>query len=119
MKHMNPNWERWLRGCVKAGEDGCPTTLTRDHLARLTGQDRRALAAVAACWQLYASSDEDGAEGALSAIRCLLPAMQRSAWPVARELIAYAMDWSDRELLWSKVVPRYLSPLPATFEGNQ
>jgi hypothetical protein len=73
-------------------------------LAPLTGQDKRALAAVATCWELYASSDEQGASAALQAVAWLLEGMQPTAWHVARALIAYAMDWSDIERVW-KLIP--------------
>lgn len=83
----SPEWKQWLRA---NGHD----------LAPLTGQDARALHAIAACWELYACSDDAGALAALDAVRSLLPAMQDKCRPLARELIAYAMDWSDRERLW-------------------
>lgn len=83
-------WRQWLRA---NGHD----------LAPLTGQDARTLNAIAACWELYACSDDDGAQAALDAVRALLPAMQEKCWPLARELIAYAMDWDDREKLWPQV----------------
>lgn len=74
-------------------------------LGMLTGQDYRALAAIDACWQLYACGDSNGAAGALRAIRALLPAMQDKCWPLARELIARALDWPDRDRLWPEVQP--------------
>lgn len=74
-------------------------------LAPLTGQDRRALAAIDACWQLLAMSDEDGRAGGIEAVKALLPALQEKCWPLARELIARAMDWSDRDRLWPLVQP--------------
>lgn len=82
-----PAWRTWLRA---NGHD----------LGPLTGQDSRALDAIAACWELYSNSDDDGVQGALDAVRALLPAMQRKCWPLARELIAYSMDWGDRDRLW-------------------
>jgi len=71
----------------------------------LTGQDTRALDAIAAGWQLYSSSDADGQRGALDAVRALLLTMQPKTRWVARELIPFAMDWSDRERLWPFVQP--------------
>jgi hypothetical protein len=100
VKNMNPTWEQWLRACAK--DPASPARLP-GTLGMLTGQDRRALAAVAACWQLYASSDSDGERAALTAIRALLPGMQEKCRPFARELIAWALDWHDRERLWPVV----------------
>lgn len=71
-------------------------------LAPLTGTDHKALAAIAACWTLYAYS---GRTEVLAAIRLLIGEMQRSTAPLARELIAWAMDWDDRERLWPEVAP--------------
>ena len=90
----------WLRACSK--EPGSPIRLP-GPLAMLTGQDSRALGAIAYCWHLYASSDEDGAAGALAAVRALLPALQPQCRPFARELIAQALDWHDRERIWPLV----------------
>lgn len=90
MSRPAPKWRQWLRA---NGHD----------LGPLTGQDARALDAIAACWELYSNSDAAGQFGALDAVRALLPAMQKKCWPLARELIAYAMDWGDRERLWSRV----------------
>jgi len=67
------------------------------NLAPLTGTDTKALAAVAACWELYAYTRS---ERVLKAARELAAEMQDSTRPLARELIAYAMDWSDRDKLW-------------------
>lgn len=100
MRAMNPKWDQWLRACAK--DPKSPAHLP-GSLAMLTGQDFRALAAVAACWQLYASSDDAGAAAALSAIRSLLHGMQPQCRPFARELIAFAMDWDDRARLWPLV----------------
>lgn len=85
-----PEHLRWLRA------NGHST-------APLTGQDRSALEAIDACWFLYARGDQDGINGALAAVRALLPAMQESTRPLARELIARAMDWPDRDRLWPLV----------------
>lgn len=98
-----PPWLEWLREVHDDPSSRARARLHDHSLAALTGQDHRALAAVAASWVLYAASDEDGAAAALDAIRHLLPAMQHSAWHVARSLIAYAMDWSDMDRLWPLV----------------
>lgn len=69
----------------------------------LTGQDARALSAINACWALYASCDEEGERAALAAVRALLPAMQEKCRFLARELIAFHLDWNDRERVWRLV----------------
>jgi hypothetical protein len=94
-------WQQWARAAGRAA--GSPSLFGPRSLAALTGQDTRALNAIAACWELYASSDEDGQRGALEAIRALLPAMQESTRWMARELIPFALDWPDRERLWPLV----------------
>ena len=102
-------WQQWARACSKDSES--PTNLRKDSLAALTGQDIRALNAIVACWELYACSDEDGQRGALASVRALLPAMQPSTRWIARELIPYVLDWSDRERLWPLVDEHYSQPL--------
>lgn len=72
-------------------------------LGALTGQDSRALSAIAHVWQLYAASDNDGREAALRAVRALLSAMQPKTRYLAREAIAHSMDWPDRDRLWPVV----------------
>jgi len=95
------SWQKWARAC--AADPDSPSNLGRQSLAALTGQDTRALNAIVACWELYGSSDDAGRFGALVAIRALLPAMQASTRWIARELIPYALEWSDRERLWPLV----------------
>ncbi len=72
-------------------------------LGPLTGQDTRALVAIADCWDLYASADEDGSVAAIEAIRWLLTGMQPKCRPLAKELVARSLDWDDRERLWTHV----------------
>lgn len=95
----------WLRSVIKDGgymrHPGAPST-PLPSLGALTGQDTRVLEAIAACWQLL-SGDDDAERGALAAVRALLPAMQPQCRPFARELIAYAMDWSHRAKYWPLV----------------
>jgi hypothetical protein len=79
----------------------------KHNLGALTGQDARALAAIAHCWELYAMSDSDGQEAALRAIKALLGAMQPHTRPLAREAIAYTLDWGDRDRLWPRVEFRH------------
>lgn len=71
--------------------------------AGLTGTDARALAALAACWELY-SLERD--ERALEAVASLVLAMQPSMQPLARALIPWAMDWSDEGPVWQLVEAR-------------
>lgn len=94
-------WIVWLRRCSK--DPHCPA-YPLPPLGMLTGQDYRALAAVAMCWELYFGSDADGQRAALEAIRSLLAGMQQKCWPFARELVAFAGDWGDRDRLWPRVV---------------
>jgi hypothetical protein len=72
-------------------------------LGALTGQDSRALSAIAHCWDLYAAGDAAGEQGALHAVVSLLRTMQPKCWPLARELIARSMDWDDRARVWRLV----------------
>jgi hypothetical protein len=73
-------------------------------LGPVSGQDRRALRVVAYAWELYAMGDSDATRAALDVMPFLLGAMQRKCWPLARELIARAMDWDDRDRIWPKVL---------------
>lgn len=91
------NWLKWLRACSK--DPGSPIRL-ETRLAALTGQDMRALGAIAYCWHLYASSDQAGGIGSLQAVQALLPALQPQCHCFARELVAQALDWNDRGRLW-------------------
>ena len=99
-------WQQWTRAC--ASNPKSPSLFGvygKSVLAPLTGQDVRAINAIVACWELYAVSDEAGQRGALAAVKLLLPAMQSSTRWMARELIPYVLDWSDRERLWPMVAP--------------
>jgi hypothetical protein len=95
-------WDKWLRACIR--DPSSPARLP-GSLGMLTGQDARALGAISACWELYSNSDEPGQRAALAAVRALLPALQPQCRPFARELIAFSLDWSDRERLWPQVEP--------------
>lgn len=94
---MNPTWRQWLKACEK---DKSTHAELPGSLAMLTGTDARALDAISACWVLYAHSRNPHV---LPAVTLLLRLMQPKCRPFARELIAWAMDWSDREKLWSVV----------------
>lgn len=76
-------------------------------LAPLTGQDVAALTALAHCWLLWTRGDERGRDGALDAAAALLDGCQEICWPMARELVAQAGDWSHRDVVWTKVVWRF------------
>jgi hypothetical protein len=95
-----PAWLKWLRAAAR--DPSSPARLP-GPLAMLTGQDVRALSAIAACWELCTSADYDGERGALDAVRALLPALQPKCRDFARELIPFAADWSDRDRLWPRV----------------
>ena len=98
-----PTWDKWLKTCMKD-----PTSPYRGpaSLAMLTGQDSRALSAISRCWELYSNSDAAGQAAALAAVRVLLAALQPQCHVFARELIPFALDWSDRERLWPLVAHR-------------
>lgn len=102
------DWYTWVCECA-ADVDGFArerSGLTPDNIASLTGQDKRALKCVAALWELAAMGDDNGRECALAAVKAVCRyGMQRTAWPVARALIAFAMDWNDIEKLWPQVQP--------------
>lgn len=93
-------WRRWLRELEKHPRPEC---VLPGSLAMLTGQDARALEAIAACWELYACSDDDGMAAALMAVRSLLGGLQPKCRGFARALIARAMDWSDQDRVWPMV----------------
>jgi len=69
----------------------------------ITGQDARALNAVAALWEMYAGADDDSQRNAMMAIRWVVSTMGDGSKPFARELIARSLDWSDRDRLWPVV----------------
>jgi hypothetical protein len=96
-------WLAWLRACSRDESSRARLRLP-GPLGMLTGQEARALGAVACCWALYASGDDDGQGSALAAVRALLSALRPHCRGFARELIAQALDWNDRERLWPLVV---------------
>lgn len=94
-------WYQWLKACKK--DSTSPACHVAQFLGALTGQDHCALGAISACWDLYTRSDIAGQHSALQAISELLNALQLQCRPFARELIAFSMDWPDRERLWPLV----------------
>lgn len=91
-------WDQWVRACLR--DKSSPIRITRNHMAMITGTDRRVLDAIAACWELYAFEPRP----AMAAIKLLLPALQPKCWPIAQELIAFVLDWPDRDKVWGHVV---------------
>lgn len=77
------------------------------NLAPLTGQDYAALLALSHCWQMWCRSDEDGRRAVVDAAAALLDGCQEVCWPMARELIAQAGDWSFRGQIWPLVVEAF------------
>lgn len=100
---MTPSAQAWLRGAAR--DPLRRVAFVPRDLGRCTGQDWRALIAIAAVWDLLACCDEPAAAAALQCARELLTAMQPSCWVFARELIARSMDWSDRDRVWRQVAP--------------
>ncbi len=106
-------WRPWLKAIIRDNKALEPLP----SLGALTAQDALVLDAISICWQLYGRGDYAGERAALSAIRSLLPGMQQQCWPFARELIAWAMNWNDRERLWTLVVPKSLDEDLATLDS--
>jgi hypothetical protein len=82
---------RWLRA-------------NKHDLGPLTGQDTRALLAIAAAWRLYCNSDDHGQPATLRAIDELLHCMQPQCWRFARAVIPWAADWSHERQWWDCLV---------------
>lgn len=96
------NWLAWLRATQKDPHSPCEA---RGSLGMITGTDARALRAIAAAWALCSHYDGDPVHLAgLAAVRAILPTLQRSCWPFARELIAQSLEWHTRDRLWPLVV---------------
>jgi hypothetical protein len=95
-----PDWLKWLRANAR---DPNPSIELPGSLGMLTGQDFRALHAIAGCWQLAVNSDSDGEAGALAAVRALLPALQPKCRLFARCLIPFAGDWEHIDRYWPRV----------------
>lgn len=91
-------WQQWARAVTR--DPHSPSKITKDALGALTGTDTRVLDGIVACWFVYAYTGENRA---LAAVRLLLPLMQDSTRWIARELIPFVMDWSDRDRIWPLV----------------
>jgi len=81
---------RWLRANGHGAE-----------LGALTGTDARALAAIAACWQLYAV---DRSPRVIEAVASIVGSMQPKCGALAGMLIPWALDWSDEAPVWGLVL---------------
>lgn len=93
-------WRQWCR--VVERDPNTPSKLRKGSLAPLTGTDVRVLNAFVPTLKLYAYT---GNEDLLGAMMLLLKEMQESTRWIARELIPFVMEWSDREKLWPLIVP--------------
>lgn len=91
----------------------------RPAFGMLTGGDRRALACIAPLWELYASGDEATQRAALTSVRWVVSTMQEGCRPFARELIARALDWGDRERIWALVTAPNTSQLRPAGGGER
>lgn len=86
-KSKSAEWVLWLKA-------------NGHKLGFLTGTDSKALAAFVPMVELYAYC------GHLSVLRAAGVAMSEAQLPaqqLARELIAFVLDWGDRERLWPHV----------------
>jgi hypothetical protein len=91
-------WQQWARLVQKDQES--PSKIRRGSLAALTGTDVRALDAFVACLELYAYT---GNESAMQAAGLSLLPMQVSTRWIAKELIAFVLEWESRERLWPRI----------------
>jgi hypothetical protein len=93
-------WQTWARNVIRVTqiEPSHPSKLRKGCLAPLTGTDVRALTAFCAVLELHQFADDQvEVERALAIVAGQMQASTR--W-IARELIPWLMDWSDRERLW-------------------
>ena len=88
-------WQQWARAVAR--DPSSPSRIGKGTLAALTGTDVRVLDAFVPCLVLYAHT---GDREVLRAAGLLLPQMQRGTKWIAQELIAFALDWPDRDRLW-------------------
>jgi hypothetical protein len=97
-------WQQWVRAVERESRDNPqhPSRICKGSLAGLTGTDVRALNAFVACLKLYAYSGE---KHGLKAASAVLRQMQEKERWIARELIAFVLEWDDRERLWPLVAP--------------
>jgi hypothetical protein len=93
-------WRQWVR--LVSRDPGSPSLLKKGSLAPLTGTDARVLDAFVPILELYAHTGE---ENLLSAACLVLAEMQLHTRWIAKELIAFVLDWPDRERLWPRVEP--------------
>lgn len=91
---------RWLRN-IMGSESFRPNGPPLPPLGALTGTDYAALEAIDRLWNLYCYADHP--KLVLRAVALAALQMQESTRPFARELIAHAKDWGDRDRLWPLV----------------
>jgi hypothetical protein len=89
-------WQQWARTAQR--DQSSPSRIKKGSLAALTGTDVRALDAFVACVKLYAYTND---RRALDGARVAANLMQDSTRWVAKELVAFVLDWSDRDRIWS------------------
>jgi hypothetical protein len=97
-------WQQWVRAVEResATNPKHPSRLYKGCLAALTGTDVRALNAFVACLKLYSYTAERRVLTAASIV--LVETQEKTRW-IAKELIAFVMEWDDRERLWPLVAP--------------
>jgi hypothetical protein len=95
-------WAKWVRECSR--DTTSPAKLPSKPLAALTTQDIRALDAVTACYELYAHGDTSTRQISLAVVASLLITIQPHNRYLARELVAFVLDWTDREPVWNRVL---------------
>lgn len=103
-------WQQWVRLVFRDAErdKSHPSKLRRGCTAPLTGTDARALNAFVSCLELYCYCDHP--ETVLRAAALVLTEMQESTRWIARELIPFVLDWSDRDKLWPKLSDYWVKP---------
>lgn len=96
-------WRQWIREVEreKKIDPAHPSNLKKGCLAALTGTDVRVLDAFVPTLKLYAYT---GDRELLKVAGVLLLQMQEHLRFVARELIPFVLEWSDREKLWPLIV---------------
>lgn len=75
----------------------------RSQLAALTGQDSRALDAIAHLAHLYAAADREGRRAAVSAIGATVEAMQPHLRPLALDALTHATDSTTALGMWAEI----------------
>jgi len=92
---------RWLRAVAGPESYRPEGPLVSPPLGALTGTDYAALEAIDRLWTLYCYADHP--KLVIRAVALAALQMQESTRPFARELIAHAKEWTDRDRLWPLV----------------